>query len=550
MIRKYISERTILLFLAVTVFSVYANSLGNGFTLDDTSVIINNPVLKGSISSLFSSIDTNSETQLLPFYRPVTYLTYLIEGRVHGFNPFLIRLFNVLLHTANTLLVFKLARSLYKEDIYAPLLAALLFAVHPLQSEGVDFNAGGRNTMLACLFSLSAYLLHNRSIIRRTLWPACTGAALLLVGMFSKETALMTLPFIAALEYSSQRCTNGGSRLKSLLRLFPYAAATAVYVVMRWLTLSKLGIQTSILPGFGTQQLESLYVVSDVGARLLNNLYIIPRYLLTVLWPTALAPRYVIPEDLYEISLLLALAWVCIVCISIYLATKGRTRATVFGVAWLTFFWLPVSGIVVVPGAPLADRFLYLPAVGLWIVISDQIMRISAAISPAARRYGAYAIAVVLTVLALLTVRRNLDWRNNITLFSRFSAQYSENVHARAGLGMAYFMRNQENDREQAELEFEKVVGLDPFFPKVHTFLGVIKLDKGDYTGAHRHFEEALAIYPYDGVARINRGITNEKLGRKNEALMDYIYFLSMPGGNRNTISRKRAEDRVRELSK
>ena len=84
--------------VTVVAFLVYANSLGNSFVGDDHSVILHNPLLRGSPLSLFSGIDTTSDTELLPFYRPLTYLTFLIEQRLHGLTPFFVRLFNVLLH--------------------------------------------------------------------------------------------------------------------------------------------------------------------------------------------------------------------------------------------------------------------------------------------------------------------------------------------------------------------------------------------------------------------------------------------------------------------
>lgn len=240
------------LLVAAVAFLVYANSLGNGFTLDDDSVILNNPLLKGDILSLFGSIDTTGEAQLLPFYRPFTYLTFMLEWHLHGFNPFFVRLANVLLHSTNAFLVYRLVRNLNRDNIYVALLAGILFAVHPQHSEGVDFNAGGRNTMLACFFSISTYLLHCKSIERKKLCWAFAGAFLFLTGAFSKETALMILPFIFAIEFQTLRKDDPGARLQTFLRLVPYIAAVAFYLVMRWLTLSKLGIQASIIPGIGT----------------------------------------------------------------------------------------------------------------------------------------------------------------------------------------------------------------------------------------------------------------------------------------------------------
>jgi hypothetical protein len=539
------------LIVATIAFLVYANSLRNGFTLDDESVILNNPALKGTVLSLFSSIDTTDKTLLLPYYRPFTYLTFMFEAWLHGLNPFFVRLFNVLLHSANSFLVYRLARLLFKDNIPTALIAALLFAVHPLQSEGVDFNAGGRNTMLACFFCLATYLIHSRSIVEERYLYALSGPLLFLLGLFSKETTLMILPFIIALELNKLRRHDSSSHSLVALRLLPYLGAATLYVIMRWMTLSKLGIQTSIVPGFGSSLLKAIYVTDSLSTRIINNIYIIPRYLLTVIKPTALASRYVIPDDLNLLALPLFGAWLCILTGLGWLLTRGRSHASLFGVSWLVLLWLPVSGIVIIPGAPLADRFLYIPAIGLWIVLSDQLTRMIQLSKPEVQKYCFAAIAVLLLALAGLTVRRNMDWKDNLTLYTRFVAQYPDNIHARAGLGKVYYWEARHKNPAMAEQEFEKVVSLEPNFPMIYTYLGNIKLNKDDLNGALQSYSKAIGVYPIDKEAHLNRAITLEKLGRPKEALTDYIFFLTSPGSSDNVPGgREHAEMRLRELSK
>ena len=540
------------LLVAGIAFFVYANSLENGFTLDDTSVILNNPVLRGDFSAIVKSIDTTGDAQLLPFYRPLTYLTFYAEGRLHGFNPFFIRLFNVLLHSLNAFLVYRLARSLM--DIkHAALLSGLLFAVHPIQAEGVDFNAGGRNTMLACFFVLMAYLLHRRSIITNKVSGSLAAALCFLAGLFSKETALALLPLIVAQEILPLYEKRSGSRSKAVMRLFPYAVAAGFYLFMRWTTLSSLGIQTSFLPGLGSSMLQSLYIIPSLSERLINNVYIVPKYLLTVICPTALSSRYTIPEDLHLLALPLVSAWICIIGICGWIFTRGLSRTSLFGLSWVVLFWLPVSGIVYVPGAPLADRFLYIPAIGLWLVVADQASR-NIPDSATAGRYAKIIALIVLVVLASLTVRRNFDWKNDVTLYTRFVEQYPENGYAHAGLGSAYFYESKNDDHygELAEKELEQALALAPTpaaYPPVYTQLGHLKQNRGDCSGALRYYDTALAVYPYDKEARINRAKTLECLGRRNEALADYRFFLTIPGDCSLPGARFYAEQRIGELS-
>ncbi len=548
---KYVRNPPFGLIVPIIAFLVYANSLFNGFTLDDHSVILNNPLLKGDIPTLFHSIDTTGEAQLLPFYRPLTYLTYLTEWHLHGYNPFFIRLANVLLHCINAFLVYRLTRSINNDCMYSAFLTGILFAIHPLHSEGVDFNAGGRNTMLACTFSLLAFLVHLKSIENRKITWAAAGAFLFLTGIFSKETALMVFPFILAIEFGRFQICNQETFVRKLYRLFPYFLALSLYLAMRWMTLSRLGIQTSIVPGIGTNALEGLYVTTDLSTRLLNNIYIIPRYLLTIIWPTALANRYTIPEDLNLLALPLFCAWFFILASLGWLLSKGRSSASLFGILWLLMFWLPVSGIFFVPGAPLADRFLYIPAIGLWIILSDQLFRFFPNSNASIRKCCLTVVMLVLLLLSALTIRRNFDWKNNLTLHTRFVEQYPDNIHARAGLGKIYYGKGTDRNVALAEQEFLKVVNVEPNFPMIFTYLGNIKLETGDLQNAMDYYGKAIEVYPYDKEARINRGITLERLGRPKDAVTDYIFFMTSPGSSDNLPGgREYAQERIKALSK
>lgn len=520
------------LLVALVAFLVYANSLGNGFVMDDASVILNNPVLRGTPFSLFESIDSNSDTELTPYYRPLTLLTFLIEGRLHGFTPFPMHIVNVLLHAANAFLVYYLALSLIMNKS-ASLFAGLLFAVHPINTEGVDF-VSARNTILAGFFVISSYLVHERSARQDKIAGAVGGAILSLAGLFSKEPALVVLPFIGLRELPLLRGKEPTRRRRAFVRLIPYAMGVVVYFILRNNALSRAGVNMDIISG--------------LGGRLLNNLYIIPKYLLMVIWPLSLSPEYGAPDDFHLLALPLAAAWLCIVVLLIWLLSRGRSRATLFGLCWMVAFWLPVSGIIRIPSTELALRYLYLPAIGLWLIIADQTIRLFHD-RDKIRRY-CLIVATVILLLAGFTMRRNLDWKNELTLFSRAVEQYPNSAWGHVELGNAYYNNGQdEHSLMMAEQEYEKALALNPTLQKAHTHMGSIRLKLGDLSGALNHYTEALAINPFDKEALIYRGMVLENLGRHKEAVADYQFFLSAPGRGLSEM-RPYAEERVRELSR
>jgi len=536
------------LIIALIALLVYANSLGNGYVWDDHNVLEANPALQGPPLDLFSSIDVTRDYEQLPYYRPLTLMTFLGEERLHGLAPLPMHLVNVLLHALAAFLVFRLALSLC-DNVVISALAGLLIAVHPVNTESVDFLTGGRNTMLACCFAVLAWLAHQRSIERGSFPAAIAGGFFLCAGMFSKETALMIGPFILAQEIVDHRHHSDVLVARRALRLLPYAAAATVYLVMRWKTLSDLGIQISILPGFGADQLRTIYKTPDLLARLMDIVYIIPRYFLTIIRPTALTPRYDIPQSFGEYALPLAFAWALILAGLAWILTRGRSRTTIFGLCWSAAFYLPVSGVVMFPSSQMADRYLYLPAIGLWLVMADQAVRLLKS-RPAARKYGIAGAAIVLLLLASLTVMRNRDWKNDIALFGKFAEQYPEDAYAHAGLGNAYFGERDRDTRylDLAEGEYEKALSMNPMVPGVHTNMGFILLARGDSEGAVRQYTMALAAYPLEKIALLNRAIAYENLGRGKDALLDFKRFLSIPGYEL-ADARPYAEARVSELS-
>lgn len=516
--------------VAMVAFLVYANSLGNGFVWDDDLVILANPALKGAFSDILSSIDTGRVTEPTPYFRPLTLLTYLLEQRLHGFTPYLVRIVNVLLHTINTFLVYRLGTSL-KISRSAAVITGLLFAVHPLQCEAVDFNSS-RNTMLAAFFILTTYLAHQRSVRDNSVAWAYAGASLLFAGLLSKEIALFVLLMVGFIEFRHIRDDAVYTWRAVIFRLTPYTISFALYMVLRNHALAGAGVHLEILSGLGT--------------RLLDNLYIIPRYLLTVVWPVSGSAKYFLPDDLNLLALPLAAAWSLIIGMSLWLLTKGRTPATIFGFVWLFAFWLPVSGIFPIPSAPLADRYLYVPAIGLWLIVGDQFVSLFQS-TRLPQRYGTVAMVVVVLLLSIVTYRRNTVWNNDISLFTRLAEQYPEHALAHHNLGCAYL--DKVKNLDLAERSFEKALALQPTFPRLQTQIGYVRLQRGDNEGALRHYEESLRINPFDAEAHLNSGIALENLQRYDEALFEYQRFLDTPG-NELPEARRTTPPKIAELTR
>jgi tetratricopeptide (TPR) repeat protein len=228
-----------------------------------------------------------------------------------------------------------------------------------------------------------------------------------------------------------------------------------------------------------------------------------------------------------------------------WLFTRGRSGATLFGIFWLIAFWIPVSGIIPFPSAPLADRYLYIPAIGLWIILADQVVRMMPS-SSMHHRYGTLAFVFVLLALSAVTASRNLDWRNDLVLFSQYVEKNPERAFGHHNLGCAYL--DKAGDLNAAESEFEKALILDPYFPHLRTQMGYIHLLQGDNWGAILHYNEAISQNPFDAEALLNCAIALDKMGRFEDAVTDYKRFLAVPDSELS-LARPQAEVRLRELS-
>lgn len=520
------------LIIIALAFFVYVNTLFNDFAWDDIMVFSKNPEVMSPLFSAFSRIDNLYGSDYTPYYRPLTMLSYMIEQRLHQLNPALMHLLNTLLHCANSLLFYFLARTLTSCTL-TPLIAALLFAVHPISSESVAFLAGGRNTLLATFFTLSTYLLHCESIVGKSLRYSLLAAICFLAGLFSKELIFGIIPFILYLEAPAFKQRDTETRIRAIFRLLPYLFTLVAYFWLRSNALSGVGEPSAVLP--------------ELLSRLANNFYILPRYLLTLLWPLASNAHYSLPDSLNNYILPLVFAWAGILLSVWWLLTKGKNSVAVFGLSWFLIFWLPTSGIIPFPSAVMADRYLYIPVFGLWLIAAHQTVQFIENMGERLYRPLMIVFIVLLVLLCATSVMRNRVWKNDVTLFSDFVRKNPELAIGHHNLGTAYL--DVLNDLEHAEYEFMRALEINPKSPRTHTQLGYINILRGNDGVALLHYDAALMLDPYDAEAILNRGMALDRMGLYGEAYTAYKLFLEIPD-RRMSKARYKTEIRLKELEK
>jgi tetratricopeptide (TPR) repeat protein len=217
---------------------------------------------------------------------------------------------------------------------------------------------------------------------------------------------------------------------------------------------------------------------------------------------------------------------------------------TGFGLLWFAVNFAPVSGIIPIPSAAIAERFMYVPAIGLWLVAADQLEALREKIST--RWWIPLGVAALCAVLAAVTVRRNQDWRSDTALFESALRVDPRSTDARYNLAIA---RLDAGDGDGARREWERTLHIDPGHAGALAQLGTWHAQRGDLATAGGYFERVLAVNPRDVETRFNLALLLERLGRRDDALRHYQEFLRLdPVDYPDLVPRVR--ERIRKLER
>jgi hypothetical protein len=499
--------RTSLLILAAATLLVYSISFFNKFVLDDEVIIVNNP----QTLSLRNIPEVLLAPDLIkPYYRPLNRATYLLDYRLAGMNPAWYHGVNVFIHLGNVILLYLVCLRLLP-DRTAALVAALIFAVHPANSEAVNF-ISARNTLLALFFSLASFLAFLEARGRGKRLPLLS-ALFFFCGLLSKETAFMLIGVIALCTFVPLQ--GGEKRMRFpewMFFLLPYLVATVLYFMMRYSSLQ--GIVGTALPADG------------VFSRLARNYHVIPQYLGLLLFPVDLTLFHKVPQGGMFTPPWYLPAWLLLLA-GVGIMVRSRNRVALFCLSWIALNYAPISNIVPIPSDQLTERYLYFPAVGFFIILGVFFSWVH---SQARSKHALWGItAVVIVAFAAMTLQRNLDWKNNLSLFSSGARNDPTSPAAHYNLGTAY----QENgDLPSARREWEKTLAIDPTYADALTQMGTLAAVQGDLLTAEQYYLAALSAPlgvsdPDKSMAHYNLGKIYEKRQQSQRALHHYRRFLA-----------------------
>jgi len=488
------ARRVAALVVALVAVAAFAASLGYDFVWDDTLLIQQSVSLHrwGELPGLLVSQFWAEVGEASHYYRPLITLSFFLDMKVWGQQPFGFHLTNVLAHAAVVLAVLALARRVTGGEV-AAVIAALTFALQPLHTESVSF-VSGRTDVLAALFFLLALLAYDRGRDRRWGFTACSLGAYLLA-LLSKEVAI-TLPAVLALWDWRVRddLRDRPAVWRAAARYAPYGGVLAFYLGLRWLALRDA---TGAAAGPWAPPIT----------RLLTTLQTVAAYAwITIVPYPANAYRVIVPvtapPDLHW--------WLAVAGLAAAIAGTAwalwRAPVVGFGALWFWITLAPSAGanLLPLPTVLMAERFLYLPTVGYCLILGWTASRLLGPVTfgraAQLRPAPTLGLAVLLLAYFSLTLWRNEDWRDEDRLYSRM-----------------------------AEASPTTAV------PLVN--LAFVELPRGEIGPANEHLREAVRLAPDNPRAQAGLGLTETLLGHLDTGLQHGLRARDLAPDNADVLA-------------
>jgi tetratricopeptide (TPR) repeat protein len=487
----------------------YSNILHNRFVYDDHFQVEGNPyahsfkylpqIFKTSVWSFQGAQGVSN------YYRPMMTLGYLLTYQIAGLAPFGFHLVNILLNAVVVWLVFAILRRFSGERV--ALIAAGLFALHPIHTEAVAWVAAITDLQLA-VFYLGTFLLYLRlpetphKFRARVLMCACFALALL-----SKEQA-MTLPVLAVIFEHFYREDRAATSLKQ-----KFSRYGALWVVVALY----LAIRIAVMRGFASVVMRpslSWYETCLSAVALIGN------YLGKLIWPARLSPfhifqasqRFADPKVLLGI---LAIAG----SVLLFAVLWQRARKLSFALVWIFLPLGPVLNARWMPASVFGERYLYLASLGFCWLVAQACVWLWAGSAPAAPRIARRAVPALLGIVAVAygvrTISRNRDWRNDQSLYQSVLETQGDASLIRANLASVAF---DHADSELAERDWLDALATGPANVHALDSMALLRRAQNRYPESLDYSMRALRARPEDTFGHVNLAVTLTALGRAAEA--------------------------------
>ena len=512
-------------------------NLSDFVSYDDTAYVTENSHIQSGLT--LKGIEWAFTTGHASNWHPLTWLSHMLDVQLFGLNPGWHHFINLLFHIANTVLLFLVLHRATKA-LWQSAFVAALFALHPLHVESVAWVAERKDVLSTFFWMLTmwVYLSYTArpGVVRYLSLLLCFA-----LGLMAKPM-LVTLPFVLLLlDYWPLQRLELGKQPRETLNPPPQAAqkrkekgrrrpaeAPARPAVSRWALIRPLLVEKVPLCILVVLSCSVTYMVQKkggavgsienfpLGVRVENAFVSYITYIAKMIWPSNLAVFYP-----YGSLLPWQVVWAvsCFIAMTV-MAARAAKRFPYLTVGWLWYAGtlIPVIGFVQVGRQALADRYTYVPLIGLFVMAAWGI--------PELARWWRHRKKVLivfsaLTISCCFIIAWNQVgyWRNSLTLYDHALSVTDDNDVIYYNRGNAYMALG---DRERAIRDYDKAIGIDPKLPEPYCNRGNAYMALGDRERAIRDYDKAIGIDPRFAAAFNGRGNIYATLGDYRRALHDF----------------------------
>ncbi len=504
--------------LVIVTLVAYEPIRHNGFvSYDDASYITENPNVTGGIS--LQAVEWALTKPYAVNWHPLTWLSHMADCQLFGLNPTGHHLVSVAIHIANALLVFGIFRSL-GGAIWLSTFIAGVFALHPIQVESVAW-AAERKTVLSGLFwllTMAAYIRYARvpRLSRYLLVLAIFGLCIM------TKPVVVTLPFaLLLLDYwplervkwghQAETAKNGKSPGWLIAEKIPLLAMSAILSGVTFI--AQRGGE--IVPTLERLPLEY---------RTANMFLSYIKYVVKMIWPSGLAVCYPHPRAILSDAPAVICTILFILLTAAFIYAGRRRKYAAVGWLWYVGTLVPTIGLVQAGAQGMANRYMYIPMLGLLIIIGWAVRDFTAG-RPRAQKITAAIGVLVLLSLLILTRMQVRYWENSVTLFGHDIKVTKDNVLAENGYGIAL---SQVGLVDEAQKHLQNAVRLSPAYSEARNNLASVYLKKGMLNEAIACFNEIINRNEATADIYYNLAAALEMQKKYDEAIKYYAKSLEM----------------------
>lgn len=493
--------------LAVLTFAVFGSAWNYAFLgFDDPEYVSENPHVQSGLtpadmSWAFTTFDTAN-------WHPLTWLSLQLDAQIWGGrNPRGFHATNIVLHASSTVLLF-LALANMTGEVWRSAVVAALFGIHPLRAESVAWIAE-RKDVLSTFFLMLTILAYSGNVRRPGGLRYALVAVCLILGLLAKSM-LVTLPFLLLLlDYWPLKRWQPGDSRTTLGRLVMEKIPLLVPAIVA-------GVLTVIAHDRG-KHIASIEAF-PVWIRVENALLACVTYLGKLFWPSGLTAYY--PHPGHHVSVYQAFAAAALLSSITFVVLVPGRRWPYLAVGWLWYLiaLVPVIGLVQVGSMAMADRYTYVPMIGIYLMLvwaaGDLVQAWQLP-----RTAVVAAAALLVAASGYLTWNQVKYWKDDITLWTHTLDVTTGNVIARKNLGDAFALKGM---RREAIAQYEKALDVDPSWVSSRWNLAVLLVEEHQPDIAIDHFYKVLSVVPGTVVTHYNLASALRETGRLDEAITQY----------------------------